>query len=376
MRRYFLLAMLVTLAASSFPHPQQAQQQKGGQDETGEYNVVANWPGQFAKPGYIQGAISGVFAETPNRIFVMNRGEIKLPAKLPNGFNGSWASTGERAARPPYEARNFILIFDGKGKFLESWTQYDQLFADTKGSKGPHKVKLNPYDPERHVWIVEDTGHRVLEFTHDGKQLVMTLGEAGVPGNDEKHMNGPTDMAWLPDGTFFVTQGNEAAEKVAQPRIMKFDKNGKFLMQWGTKGKAPGQMDGPHGIAIDRNRRLFIADRFNGRIQIFDENGKFLDQWGGMKQPFDIMITPDNYVWVSDGESNRIFKYDMNGKLLYAFGYYGYFPGGLYGPHQFSVDTDGNFYVAEVFSGRAQKFSPKPGADRSKLVTPPLPLPQ
>ena len=94
----------------------------------------------------------------------------------------------------------------------------------------------------------------------------------------------------------------------------------------------------------------------------------------GVQEPFHIMITPDQYVWMSDGASHRIFKYDMNGKLLYAFGYFGYFPGGLYGPHQFSVDTDGNFYVAEVFSGRAQKFTPKPGADRMRLITPPEPL--
>ena len=40
------------------------------------------------------------------------------------------------------------------------------------------------------------------------------------------------------------------------------------------------------------------------------------------------------------------------------------------------MDTDGNVYVAEVFSGRAQKFTPKPGADRSKLITPPQRLPQ
>ena len=375
MRKY-ALAIGVMLALFFVAAPAHQAQQKGGQDETGDYNVVGGWPGPFAKPGYIQGAISGVFAETPNRIFVMNRGEIKLPEKLPNGFNGSWGSTGERAARPPYEPRNFILIFDGKGKLLESWTQYDHLFAETKGSKGPHTVKISPYDPERNVWIIDDTGHRLLKFTNDGKQLLMTIGEPGVPGNDEKHMNGPTDIAWLPDGTFFVTQGNEAAEKVAEPRIMKFDKNGKFLMQWGSKGKGPGQMDGAHGIAIDRNRRLYVADRYNGRIQIFDENGKFLDQWPGMKQPFHIVITPDQYLWLSDGESHRFFKYDLNGKLLYAFGYYGYFPGGLYGPHQFSVDTDGNLYIAEVFSGRAQKFTPKPGADKSKLITPPGPIPQ
>src|SRR4029077_12052702 len=108
MRKYALV-IGVMVALLFVAVPTQRAQQKGGQDETGDYNVVGGWPGPFAKPGFIQGAISGVFAETPNRIFVMNRGEIKLPEKLPNGFNGSWGSTGERAARPTYEPRNFIL---------------------------------------------------------------------------------------------------------------------------------------------------------------------------------------------------------------------------------------------------------------------------
>src|SRR5262249_47774957 len=81
MRRYALVVG-VMLALLFVAVPAEQAQQKGGQDETGDYNVVAGWPGPFAKPGYIQGAISGVFAETPNRIFVMNRGEIKLPEKL------------------------------------------------------------------------------------------------------------------------------------------------------------------------------------------------------------------------------------------------------------------------------------------------------
>ena len=65
-------------------------------------------------------------------------------------------------------------------------------------------------------------------------------------------------------------------------------------------------------------------------------------------------------------------KYDLNGKMLYAWGVYGYFPGGMWGPHQFSVDSDGNVYVAEAWSGRSQKFIPKPGADRSKLISAPI----
>ena len=86
MRVYLLtLAALITLS-SILPD---AQAQKGGEDETGPYLVADNWMKPFARPGYIQGSQGGVFAESPNRIFVLNRGELKLPAKLPDAFNGA-----------------------------------------------------------------------------------------------------------------------------------------------------------------------------------------------------------------------------------------------------------------------------------------------
>lgn len=50
-------------------------------------------------------------------------------------------------------------------------------------------------------------GQQIFEFTHDGKELVMTLGGKGVAGNDEKHFGRPTNIAFLPDGTFFVSDG-------------------------------------------------------------------------------------------------------------------------------------------------------------------------
>ena len=56
----------------------------------------------------------------------------------------------------------------------------------------------------------------------------------------------------------------------------------------------------------------------------------------------------------------------------YSWGTFGVFPGGMWGPHQFTVDSDGNLYIAETFGGRVQKFRPKKGADPNKLITPPL----
>ena len=340
-------------------------QQKGGEEETGPYDVVDKWPQPFARQGYIQGSQGGVFAETPNRIFLLNRGELKLPEKLPAAFNGSWGSLGTQATTATPELRNCIVIVDANGKMLESWTQHDHLFA---GGRGPHHVKISPYDPQHHVWVIDDNRHQVFKFTNDGKQLVMTLGEAGVPGNDEKHFARPTDIAWLPDGTFFISDG------YINTRVVKFDKNGKFAMTWGTKGKGPGEFDLPHSIDIDRNRRVYVADRSNSRIQIFDENGKYLDQWPNIRQPFHIMISADQHLWVVDGTTNKFLKYDLNGKLLSSWGTYGTFPGAVWGVHQFSVDSAGNVYSAETFGGRTQKFRPKPGADPSRLIGAPLPL--
>ena len=86
------------------------------------------------------------------------------------------------------------------------------------------------------------------------------------------------------------------------------------------------------------------------------------------------MISNDQHLWVADGQTNKFLKYDLNGKLLHSFGTWGTFPGAIWGVHQFSVDSDGNLYAAETYGGRQQKFRPKPGADRAKLIGVPPPL--
>ena len=85
-------------------------------------------------------------------------------------------------------------------------------------------------------------------------------------------------------------------------------------------------------------------------------------------QPYYHMITDDQYLWMGDGGTQRILKYDLNGNFLYGWGQAGGAPGRLWGPHQFTVDQDGNFYVAEVQNGRIQKFVPKPNANPEHLV--------
>jgi DNA-binding beta-propeller fold protein YncE len=352
---------LLLVAAFGANASLQSPQDKGGEDETGPYTVAEGWPQPWSKTGYIWGSQPAVFAESPDRIFIGARGELKLPETLPRGFNGIWGSLGQRATEPKAEVRNCLIVVDRNGKLLESWTQWDSLF---EGS-GPHKIRISPYDPQKHVWVVNDGKHQIHKFTNDGKQLVMTLGEAGVAGEDATHFGMPQDLAFMPDGSFLVADG------LRNGRIARFDKDGKFVSSFGTRGQGPGQLSGVHGIAIDKDRRIYVADRSNRRIQIFDEAGKVLDTWPNFRQVNDIVVSGDNTIWVVDGTNARLIQFDKNGKRLYWWGAYGVQPGQFWEPHQISVDTEGNLYIADSFGGRTQKYVQTKGADRSKLITAP-----
>jgi len=357
MKKIVLVVVGLALASASV-----LVQEKGGDDRTGPYDVVANWPQPlaFAKPGYIWGSTGGIFAESPDRVFIANRGELKLPEKLPPGFTGFWGSI-EQATTPTPEFRNCIVVVDRSGKAIESWTQWDYLFAD---GRGPHSVLISPYDPAHNVWVVDDIHHQIFEFTNDGRRMLLSLGVRDEAGNDGTHFKRPTDIAWLPDGTFFISDG------YGNTRVAKFDKNGRFLTAWGTRGTGNGEFNTPHSITIDKNRRVYVSDRANNRIQVFDENGKYLDQFPRITQPYHIRISDDQFLWAFSGPLDKLMKYDLNGHLLYAWGTHGTTPGLFWAVHEFSVDSDGNFYTAEVFGGRSQKFSPRAGADPSHSFKP------
>ena len=193
-------------------------------------------------------------------------------------------------------------------------------------------------------------------------ELVMTLGEHGVPGNDETHFAGPTDLAFLPNGDFYVADGYKNG------RVVRFNADGEYLSEYGTRGREPGQFTQIHGIAVDTEGRIYTADRGNSRVQVFDADWNLLSIWPNIPFPMDLAVTNDGYVWVADGIVNKFLKFDLDGHLLYAWGTFGAEPGRVWGTHRFSVDSDGNLYTAEVWGGRAQRFRPKPGADPAKLV--------
>lgn len=358
--RFALAIVLVMLAVGVAP--QLAQQKRGGDDVTGPYDLVPNWPENVCGAGYQGGSVSGVFAESVDRVFVFQRG--CLPALKPSDdIVPERNASGYSLSAPPAQHPRWdhvLVIFNRDGKMVESWEQHNKLFVR------PHRVRINPADPERHVWLIDDGAHSIYKFTRDGKQLVMKLGEFKVPGADRTHFARPTDVAWLPNGDFFVSDG------YTNTRVVKFNKDGKYLLEWGQKGEAgketrPGYFNTVHAVQVDNQRRVYVADRANRRVQVFDENGKYLDEWY-TRFPYYIYMSADQHLWVGDGQTNKILKYDLTGKLFSSWGTFGQFPGGIWGPHQFSVDNESNLYIADVHVGRVQKFRPKLGVNQALLV--------
>ncbi len=341
-----LCAGAVTVAAAGMH-----MQQKGGLDEFGPYQPVADWF-KPPRPGYLERGVS-VFAESPNRIFFTSDLEF-----VPHRGRGGPGPAAPGAESPDH---HFVMVLDAHGNVVDEWKQWDGLF------KMPHRVAISPYDPDRDVWIIDRENEQIFKFSNDGKKLLMTLGEKGVIGNDAGHFGRPTDIAFLPDGSFYIADG------YTNTRVIKFDKNGKFLFQWGSDGTGPGQFKVQvHDVAVDPKGRVYVADRGNNRIQIFDANGRYLDQWPNIRGPSYIHITKDGHVWVVCGQGNRIAEYDLSGRLLTYWGMYGAGPGELDDPHDISVDTDGNLYVS-IFSTQKvgiEKFVPTPDADRSRLIGP------
>jgi 6-bladed beta-propeller len=342
----------------------QTQQQKGGGDVTGPYDLVAEWPQNWCGQGHVIGSTAGIWAESPDRVFIFARGclpALEDPGDLVPTRNASGYDLSQRdAARHP-RWDHIVNVVDRNGRLIESWEQHNQLFVR------PHRVLVNPYDPQRHIWLVDDGVHAIYKFTRDGKQLVQTIGTPKMPGNDETHFARPTDVAFLPDGTFFVSDG------YTNTRVVKFDRNGKYVTSWGMKGTPPnetrpGYMNTVHAIVADKQRRLYVSDRANHRIQIFDENGKFLEAWPNVPLPYSLLMTDDQFLWSASGLTQKFTKYDLNGRLLSSWGTFGILPGGFWGVHQFHVDTEGNLYTADVHVGRPQKFRPKAGVDAARLI--------
>lgn len=305
-------------------------------------------------------------------------------APTPYHMVSDWAHTPRPWAQTNnvfVDAKDNVWVFDrcedggcAASKVAPIW----QLSPDGKVVKNfgagmfiyPHAIIT---DKDGNIWVVDGQpkdgrGNQVFKLSPEGKVL-MTLGKAGESGTGLDVFNQPTSVAIAPNGDIFVAEGH--APSFGNSRIMKFDKNGKFITTFGHLGPNEGEFKSPHVIAFDSQGRLFVADRSNSRVDVFDQSGKFITAWKQFGRPSGIWIDKNDRLYVADSESEDAPGKDTNnpgckrgvrggsaktGKVDF------YIPPPpvpdpkLPPPEGVAVDSHGNIYLAAVQAKMVYKY--------------------
>lgn len=223
-----------------------------------------------------------------------------------------------------------VLKFDSEGNLV-----------DTFGSdfvNRPHGFRVTP---DGTIWATDyhrQLGHTITRIDTEGR-ILLRLGARGFTGSGPNTFNGPADVAQAPNGDFFVADGHW------NNRIVKYDRSGRYLMEWGGKGAGQGQLDVPHSIVIDRRGRVLVGDRSNHRIQIFTQTGEYITEWDQFGWPSGLFIDDNDVLYVADYQDKLGVTYGSadDGTVMG-------FIGGT-APEGVVVDADGNVYVGEVTGG-------------------------
>jgi DNA-binding beta-propeller fold protein YncE len=173
----------------------------------------------------------------------------------------------------------------------------------------PHGIDV---DDAGNVWVTDAVseartpdgtrGHQVVKFSPDG-EVLMVLGRPGIAGKGDYMFNAPADVVVAGDGTVFVADGHG---NDTNNRVVKYSQDGRYLMEWGQTGYAPGEFRTLHAIAIDSRGRVFVGDRSNNRVQIFDQDGNSLAVWTQFGRPSGIFFDANDRIYVADSESDDV----------------------------------------------------------------------
>jgi peptidylamidoglycolate lyase len=299
------------------------------------YEEVKDWPS--LPPSVQLGETAGVAIDVNGHVFIFHR-----PGR------GFVLTATTKLTEPT------VLEIDAdSGKLISSWGANMFLV--------PHGITI---DGQNNVFLTDVSLQQVFKFTHDGK-VIFALGEPHVGAWDATHFNEPTDIAIRPDGTFYVSDG------YVNSRVALFDRNGKWLQEWGMKGSGEGEFSNPHGLAfVPGSTDVLVADRENSRLQLFDRVGKFKRQWTGAKDAqttgrvFCVDTDSDGFLYLGirrgdyDTEHTGVLKLDRDWNIVASIGFGK--PGDpvFNAVHDIAVGRDGSIYVAETRTKRVVKLRP------------------
>src|SRR5678816_360507 len=223
----------------------------------------------FAQGG---GAPAKAKATTPEIPFESVPNFFKLPAGLYMG-EGTGVATNSKGHVFVYvrSGETRLFEFDQNGAFVK------EFGAGSYGFAFAHAVRV---DKDDNVWAVDEGTNVITKFSPDAR-ILMVLGKRPDPleqlslmpgGGQYSGANKPysfhreTDVGWDPQGNIFVSDG------YGDSRVVKYDKNGRFIKSVGTRGSGPMQFSTPHAIAVDAKGLVYVADRGNSRIHVLDND--------------------------------------------------------------------------------------------------------
>jgi len=252
---------------------------------------------------------------------------------------------------------NFISFIDGGGCFLS----FPVNCVDPDGAGGPLQLGDGQFsrpqdvavDSSENVYVVDQPNSRIVKFDSNGNFL-LNFGTSGTG-----------------DGQFTTPQGIgidnlDFVYVVSRHNVQKFDASGSFLLKFGSLGSGNGQFSSPWDVNVDGNGNIIVADSGNNRIQKFGSIGNFLLKFGSNNSSdpafigfFQLGVATDqaNNIFVPEGRFGFVKKFNENGIPLVKFGTFGLELGKFFATGEIQVDQLGNVFVYDII-GRIQKFDP------------------
>jgi NHL repeat-containing protein len=267
-----------------------------------------------------------------------------------------------------------LFEFDRNGNFVK------EIGKGYYGFEFAHSVRV---DKDDNIWTVDEGTNMVTKFSPEGRVL-MVIGRrpppvdgpvvfpAGPNQPAQKYLFcRPTDVGFDPQGNIFVSDG------YCNNRVVKFDRNGRFVAQAGSEkaGKGLGEFNLPHGLQVDEKGNVWVADRTNQRYQVLDNNLKPIREITNLGVGWTLCISPGPHQYVFHSNSNpngnapgtwditgEIYKTELDGTVLGKFGKPGKTIPGFQVVHMMDCRNPNEIVLGEIESWRVQKFILQAGA--------------